>query len=91
MIPEDIRSLLTEACSLEYCPVEFREWAAATLSTGSAAALVNMPDTEWKIVRINLYWAVLCGHVEVHARIQLMAAARADLDAIKRDHDNPGT
>lgn len=91
ILPEDIRSLLTEACSLEYCPAEFREWAATTLSTGSAAALINMPDARWRNIRVNLYWAVMYGTVETHARRQLMASARAALDAIKRDHDNPGT
>lgn len=88
-IPDEIKDLITEACSLEYCPVEFRVWAANTLSTGSAAALIRIPDARWISVRINLYWAVLFSYPDDPGRIRHMASARAALEGIKHAHDNP--
>ena len=90
-IPSEIKDLLNEACLRDYCPVEFRRWAAGILSVGKAAPMVRIPDARWINVRINLYWALLYSYPDDPGRKRHMARARAALDELKREHDNPRT
>lgn len=52
-IPEGIRSLLTEACSLEHCPESVRSWCVEVMSTESLPWLPVINAT-WG----HRYWAL---------------------------------
>lgn len=61
-IPEDIRSLLTEACSLDYCPEAVRAWCVEVLSTDSLPYLpiihVEWGYRYWSGFTESVYWAL---------------------------------
>ena len=86
MIPDDVREFLTEACALDYCPVEFRVWAAEVLSTG--AVPVRPPpldDFRWKNILADVSWSV--GKRSASTVRNNVYSARLYLRAIKHEHD----
>lgn len=87
ILPEDIRSLLTEACALEYCPAEIREWAASVLATGAdPPARAHVSSFYWWDFRTYATWA-LHSRRETYRRHCLLYA-RNYLESVKRDHDS---
>ncbi len=62
-IPAEIKDLIIEACSLEYCPDAVRAWCVEVLSTDSLPYLpvikVDWGYRYWSGFTESVYWAFL--------------------------------
>ena len=98
MIPDDLRSLVVEACALPYCPDCVRARLVGFLSTESSPCLYydeafSLRYTLWQILTIsivNAHYHASRGLAGNYHYKDTLSRARQHLNQIRQDHhDGP--